>query len=464
MSAWNALGPGGRAVIIGAGGAVAVGIGYLGWQTARVDPAPPAVETVTATGAVPASPEAGVPDPAAIPLAEPKPTPSAEGIADADASAPADVPDINLPSIDTWRVAPDGQAVVAGIAEPLSRVEVIVDGLPVASSEAGATGEFALLFSLPPNDQPSLMQLAMTLPDGAVVVAADEVALAPIAGPELALVAPDATAPLPQPDAELPPAATAEAAPPPVLLLTDEGPVVLQDGGTTSAIPKSTVMIDTIAYAPAGEVQVGGHGAPGAALRLYIDNAEAATAQVPQDGRWLVTLEDTPPGIYTLRVDQLDAEGKVTSRFETPFKRETLEALAAVAGAAPALEESQAPAKAASEAIAEAAPADTTAPPDTAALPQTDTPLAEDASATASPNLETQPEASDAAVSDPALVVQPVTITVQPGFTLWGIAQERYGDGVMYVQVFEANRDKIRDPDLIYPGQVFAVPETASAP
>jgi nucleoid-associated protein YgaU len=52
-----------------------------------------------------------------------------------------------------------------------------------------------------------------------------------------------------------------------------------------------------------------------------------------------------------------------------------------------------------------------------------------------------------------------VTITVQPGFTLWGIAQERLGDGVLYVQVFEANRDRIKDPDLIYPGQVFSIPE-----
>ncbi|MCC6517211.1 MAG: LysM peptidoglycan-binding domain-containing protein, partial [Tabrizicola sp.] len=48
--------------------------------------------------------------------------------------------------------------------------------------------------------------------------------------------------------------------------------------------------------------------------------------------------------------------------------------------------------------------------------------------------------------------------------TLWGIAQERYGDGVLYVQVFEANKDKIKNPDLIYPGQVFSVPETATSP
>ena len=53
----------------------------------------------------------------------------------------------------------------------------------------------------------------------------------------------------------------------------------------------------------------------------------------------------------------------------------------------------------------------------------------------------------------------PVSITVQPGFTLWGIARENFGDGVLYVQVFEANKDKIRNPDLIYPGQVFTIPQ-----
>ena len=63
-----------------------------------------------------------------------------------------------------------------------------------------------------------------------------------------------------------------------------------------------------------------------------------------------------------------------------------------------------------------------------------------------------------AAVVAPA-VVAPVTITVQPGFTLWGIADSMMGDGVLYVQVFEMNRDKIRNPDLIYPGQVFVVPQ-----
>lgn len=50
-------------------------------------------------------------------------------------------------------------------------------------------------------------------------------------------------------------------------------------------------------------------------------------------------------------------------------------------------------------------------------------------------------------------------ITVQPGYTLWGIARQEYGRGILYVQVFSANRDQIRNPHLIYPGQVFSVPD-----
>ena len=50
-------------------------------------------------------------------------------------------------------------------------------------------------------------------------------------------------------------------------------------------------------------------------------------------------------------------------------------------------------------------------------------------------------------------------ITVQPGNTLWVMAQERYGDGFLYSQIFAANKGLIRDPDLIYPGQIFELPE-----
>jgi nucleoid-associated protein YgaU len=51
-------------------------------------------------------------------------------------------------------------------------------------------------------------------------------------------------------------------------------------------------------------------------------------------------------------------------------------------------------------------------------------------------------------------------VIVQPGNSLWRIARRSYGEGQRYSVIYEANRDQIRDPDLIYPGQVFAVPSS----
>lgn len=52
-------------------------------------------------------------------------------------------------------------------------------------------------------------------------------------------------------------------------------------------------------------------------------------------------------------------------------------------------------------------------------------------------------------------------VVVQPGNNLWRIARRTYGRGVLYSIIYEANADRIRDPDLIYPGQIFTLPATA---
>ncbi len=52
-----------------------------------------------------------------------------------------------------------------------------------------------------------------------------------------------------------------------------------------------------------------------------------------------------------------------------------------------------------------------------------------------------------------------VAVIVQPGNNLWTLARIHYGSGVLYSRIFTANRELIRDPDLIYPGQIFALPE-----
>ena len=148
------------------------------------------------------------------------------------------------------------------------------------------------------------------------------------------------------------------------------------------------VLFDTINYSKDGGVAVTGRGRPEAIVRFYLDNSPVASTAVDQQGYWTADLSDVEAGVYTLRLDQLDQTGKVSSRIESPFKREDREVLAGQ-------------------------------------------------------------------IKDTASPARINVITVQPGNTLWAISRERYGRGILYVQVFDANKDKIRDPNLIYPGQIF---------
>ncbi|SNS96230.1 Nucleoid-associated protein YgaU, contains BON and LysM domains [Azospirillum sp. RU38E] len=50
-------------------------------------------------------------------------------------------------------------------------------------------------------------------------------------------------------------------------------------------------------------------------------------------------------------------------------------------------------------------------------------------------------------------------VVVVPGNNLWTIARRSYGEGPRYTMIFEANQGQIRDPDLIYPGQIFMMPD-----
>ena len=49
-------------------------------------------------------------------------------------------------------------------------------------------------------------------------------------------------------------------------------------------------------------------------------------------------------------------------------------------------------------------------------------------------------------------------VLIQSGDTLWGIAERAYGNGARYQEIFEANREVIQNPDLIYPGQKIRIP------
>ncbi|MCC6305028.1 MAG: LysM peptidoglycan-binding domain-containing protein [Rhodobacteraceae bacterium] len=177
------------------------------------------------------------------------------------------------------------------------------------------------------------------------------------------------------------------------MLATESGVRVIQPPGAGPEI-QDEVVVDAISYSVAGEVRLAGRGLGGEFARVYVNNRPVQTVPIGEGGDWSTDLPDVASGVYTLRVDQVDAGGRVTSRFETPFQRED-PAVLAVAFAAQA----------------------------------------------------------------PERGVRAQILTVQPGYTLWGIARRTYGNGFLYVRVFEANRRQIRDPDLIYPGQVFTLPE-----
>lgn len=70
-------------------------------------------------------------------------------------------------------------------------------------------------------------------------------------------------------------------------------------------------------------------------------------------------------------------------------------------------------------------------------------------------------EASEIKIADasvPDAPAEPKFVTVEKGDNLWNIAKKAYGDGSKYTVIFEANKPMLKDPDLIYPGQVLRIP------
>ena len=477
MAGFKALSAGAKAALL-AGGAAVVGLaGYGGWTYSKSPVAEPTVAQGEGAVVVAAAPPATAPikpvvsDPVAEPAAAAIPAVDEPAVVAAPAASPDQPTEVApiAPSFDVVRVEPDGSTVVAGRAEPGSKIILRVDGAEISATTADANGNFVGLLMLESSATPRMLTMTSILPDNSEVPAVAEVALAPTQSPPVVVAASPEPAPSDTAVASAEPAATTPAEPaaplaeaPAALLITKDGVTVLQSGETAAADgPAPTLTIDTISYTPAGDVQLAGHGAPNSFVRVYLDNAPLIDVNAAESGLWASTMPPIAPGIYTLRVDQLAADGSVSARFETPFKRETPEALALAAKpAAPdasvVASAEEAPPVALAPAIATTEVA--TATPDAAAVPAV--------AADAPPTLEPAAAPASTVASDDggqvkAVATAPISITVQPGFTLWGIASQQFGDGVMYVQVFEANKDKIRDPDLIYPGQVFVIP-TAS--
>ena len=340
------------------------------------------------------------------------------------------------PSFDELRRETDGTTIIAGRAEPLSDVKILVDGEEVATATADSTGGFAAIASLPAKDTAQVVSLSSTKGEE-VTASTDEILLAPSVAPPAAQALTETpaetvaieqstpteneTAPTAASTDEIllapsvaPPAAQALTETPAETVAIEQSTPTENETAPTAAqetvkapriavlksdaegvsllnsIVASEVALDTIGYSELGEVQLTGRAKPDTAkVRVYLDNRSVISLPVDAEGRWRGDLPNVDEGVYTLRVDEVSAQGTVSSRVETPFKRESAAVLEQAAAKA------EGPIK---------------------------------------------------------------SITVQAGATLWAIARDRYGDGTLYLRVVEANGDSIRDPDLIYPGQVFDLP------
>jgi nucleoid-associated protein YgaU len=378
--------------------------------------------------------------------------------------APSAAP-VPPPKFDVVRVEPSGDAVIAGHTEPNSQVAVVANGKVIAEGKSDATGQFAFV---PPPLAPGEhgLSLRVTPPSGSPVVSDQNVAVSvPAKGKGEVMVAlaepGKATVLLADPTAkaELPKAVPPAAAKP-------------GDEAKHAAPPlKPEVAIKTAEIVEPGGFFATGIAAPGAHLRLYLNGSALAEVIVGPDGRWSVKIgKGLVPGHYAVRADQIDHSGSVVARAEVPFDytsapspKEAVAAAvppAAPAPPVPAKElDMQAPRLASQEHDTHAATrsdaghALSNVPPSPPAANQ----AAQPETATAPPpRVDGFVASTDQSAA--AVVAEIQTATVERGYSLWRISRDTLGRGTRYTEIYAANSSQIRDPKLIYPGQIFVIP------
>ncbi len=407
----------GTIAIIGAvaAGVVAVLVGALYWAwPGSPEPTKASVSPPVAVQQ-PAQPEQKAA------AAEKPPEPKAEAKKDAPV----------VPSFDLVRVEPDGESVIAGRAAPGATIELMRGDQVHARAVADASGLFAIVPpALPPGTHQVMLQ--SIAPDGVrqrspqtVTVVIDTggtrplVTLASPDQPTVLLSNPEPPEPkvAEQPKVPEPQGPEKVAEPKPAEPATQPAPQQ-QAGATPPApapaqpAPRAEIKIVTV-ESEDGKLFVSGQAAPGATVRLYLNESMIAPGSAGGDGKLSFSIgSGVRPGDYRIRLDDVDpVSGQVKSRAEVGFN---------------------VPAQ-----VAAAEPAAPVAAPQDAPKP-----------------------ASEAQVAAAGTVVIPNinTAIVSRGDNLWRISQRIYGQGVRYTVIYGANQDQIRNPNLIYPGQVFVLP------
>lgn len=256
------------------------------------------------------------------------------------------------------------------------------------------------------------------------------------------------------------------------------------------AAPSPTVAVDAVEI-EGRKIFVAGTAEAGRTVRVYANADVLGEARAAPNGRFLVEAErDLAVGEYLIRADVLGDDGQVVARAVVPFEREPGESIAAVAPPAPVpapapAEEAKPAEVAAAEpqpAPGETAPAESApaAEPAQAAAPAAESVKpaesgtepaqpAEPATVAAAPagegqvdlpKLETEIAAAPPEeVTAPKLQASQGAVIIRRGDSLWRISRRVYGYGIRYSTIYLANQDQISDPDRIWPGQIFTVPE-----
>jgi hypothetical protein len=423
---------------------------YDRWWPASTQDQNPAPEVVAVT-VVPDQQQSEAPaqQPAAETAAPPQENAPAPPPATADQlPATPEVPaaaeeTARAPQFDTVRVEPSGEAIMAGTAEPGSEVTVKLNGEVVGRGVANADGAWVVVPEKPLAPGTGELSVEQKAPGTTGVTASEQTVAVAVPEPQsggqpmVALLEPDApTKVLQTPGTETvvgktePPAAVApEAAAAPDAAapgVAAEPPAAIEPSAPQPApapapavapLPGMKVALDSVDYNDRGDIVFSGRAGAGSNVRIYVDNRRVGDALSGADGIWSWTgRTEIAPGGHALRIDQIDAAGKVIGRIELPFMREEPERVVALAQPKPA----------------ETAPA--VAPPPA--------PPAQVAA------IEPQPPHNG-------------KIVIQPGNNLWKLSRVIYGRGKHYTVIYQANRDQIRNPNLIYPGQIFTTPDAS---
>ena len=179
------------------------------------------------------------------------------------------------------------------------------------------------------------------------------------------------------------------------------------------------------------KIFIAGQAKAGSTIRLYANGDILGETKATGNNRFLLEIErELAVGDYAISAEMLDANGqKVLAKAVVPFKREAGEAVVAVAPEAPKTGD------------VAAAPATTTEPAST-----------EVAAAPA------EPAAQDTATA-PALKKVDTSVIIRRGDSLWRISRRIYGRGVRYSTIYLANKDAVKNPNRIWPGQVMMIPD-----